>query len=82
MTNGKFENSQRPVFESKLDSNPDYFYVGPRLLLLLGPLILSLLPVFSLSEDFSRRFSTSLKTTGQTPKSLTDSKISKFKIEI
>jgi hypothetical protein len=56
--------------------------VGPRLLPLLGPLILSLLPVFSLSEDFSRRFSTSLKTTGQTPKSLTDSKISKLKIEI
>ena len=59
-----------------------FFYVGPRLLLLLGPLILSLLPVFSLFEDFSRRFSTSLKTVGQTLKSLTDSEISKLKTEI
>ena len=78
----KFENTYEPVFESKLDSNPNWIYVSLSLLLLLGPLILLLLPVFSFFEDFSKHFSTSLKTTGQTPKSLTDSEISKLKTEI
>ena len=35
----KFENIYEPVFESKPDSNPDWIYVDPSLLPLLGPLL-------------------------------------------
>ena len=38
-SHGKFENTHQPVSESKLDSNPNWIYVGPSLLPLLGPLL-------------------------------------------
>ena len=38
-SHGKFENTHDPVFESKPDSNSNWIYVGPNLLLLLGSLL-------------------------------------------